>query len=133
MSKKQAYTIAFGEVATDSTGSLQEGRLAVDVIPSESMIHVLAPMAGVDTGTIDIHIHNDVLTIRGERSVPAVLQKSSNQYHKECFWGPFSRTIVLPVPVIAEQANAMFDKGVLQIDIPKRATDRTIPITIVEE
>jgi HSP20 family protein len=111
----------------------EEGRLSVDVFPYRNSIYVVAPMAGVDTTSIDIHIHNDVLTIRGVRTVPECLASATEMYHEECYWGPFSRTIVLPAPVISAQATADFSSGILTIMIPKQAQERRIPITIVEE
>lgn len=111
----------------------EEGQLAVDVLASEDEVYVLAPMAGVDTETIDVHVHNDVLTIRGVRQSPVQLTGTHVQYHTECFWGAFSRTVVLPVPVLAERASAEYIGGVLQVRIPKQSRNRHIPITIVEE
>lgn len=111
----------------------EEGRLSVDVFPYRDLIYVVAPMAGVDTSSIDIHIHNDVLTIRGTRTVPESIAAATEMYHEECYWGPFSRTIVLPAPVISGQATADFSAGILTITIPKQSTERRIPITIVEE
>lgn len=127
------FTIQVHTPTTTARDTRTEGRLAVDVIPSQGHIHIVAPVAGIDTASLDIHIHNDVLTIRGDRPMPEILARADMQYHQECFWGPFSRTIVLPTPVIAEKAAATLSGGVLQIDIPKRDTDRMIPITIVEE
>lgn len=110
-----------------------EGKLAVDVLSYGTHICVVAPIAGVDTTSIDVAIHNDILTIRGVRPIPNVISSASEYYHRECFWGPFSRTVVLPSPVIAGSAEATFSHGILSIQIQKQLQDKKIPITIVEE
>jgi HSP20 family protein len=117
---------------TDQHLFAPEGQLAVDVYTRQDMVHIVAPIAGADTDSIDVHVHNDILTIRGNRPQPHGAGDAS-AYHQECFWGVFSRTIVLPVPVLAEKAEAVLDRGLLTISIPKQARDRSIPITIVEE
>lgn len=120
-------------IRTDASAYGEEGRLSVDVFPLRDSIYIVAPMAGVDTESIDIHIHNDVLTIRGVRLVPESIAAATEMYHEECYWGPFSRTIVLPAPVVSAHATADFSSGVLTIAIPKQSQERRIPITIVEE
>ena len=112
-----------------------EGRLAIDVYDMDQEILVLAPMAGVDPETVDVHIHEDLLSIRGTRQKPALTDTASGQYHAECYWGPFSRSIVLPADVVSGGAVAEYTHGLLSIRIPKamESKGRTIPIEIVEE
>lgn len=135
MSRTIPFTIhpEFDQEASHRHVVQEEGQLSVDVVSSDDEVCVVAPMAGVDTDTIDVHIHNDVLTIRGERPNPMKVSGEHMQYHTECFWGLFSRTIVLPVPVIAERAAAKYISGVLHVRAPKQSRDKHIPITIVEE
>jgi HSP20 family protein len=80
---------------------------------------------------IELHLHNDVLTIRGERQSP--LRDQENFFYRECYWGKFSRTIVLPCDVKSEMTRAEFKNGVLTIILPKTKADGSIPILIVEE
>jgi len=112
-----------------------EGRLAIDVYDVDDAIVVVAPMAGVDPGDVDVHIHEDMLSIRGKRKKPALTGVPIGQYHAECYWGPFSRSIVLPADVSSGTAVAEYTHGLLTIRIPKKKTTvgRTIPIEIVEE
>jgi len=119
--------------ASWETLSDQEGKLAVDIFENKKDIVVYSTMAGAIPEKIEVYVHDDVLTIRGERPSP-VDQKGKTQYvHKECYWGAFSRTIVLPVDVKGEKAAAEYKNGVLKITIPKRTDDRRAPIKIVEE
>lgn len=109
-----------------------EGQLTMDVYQNSREVIVLAPMAGARMATIDVSIHHDLLTIRGERRVPVNLAGYESLY-AECFWGAFSRTIVLPAAVNADRARASSDGGVLVIRIPKRGEHAQIPIHIVEQ
>ncbi len=109
-----------------------EGRLSVDVAQDDSHIFVVATMAGAVAGEIDVSIHNDVLTIRGKRVSP-VGEKVYEYYYQECFWGEFSRTIVLPADVKSEVAQAEYRNGILTVKIPKRGAGARIPVEVVDE
>lgn len=109
-----------------------EGQLAVDVAQTEKEVVVVSTMAGAITDQIEVYLHNDLLTIRGKRTSPLVGQEA-DYFHQECFWGKFSRTIVLPVEVKGEMARAEYQSGVLTIRIPKQKIDRQIPVVVVDE
>lgn len=111
----------------------QEGKLAVDVIETEKEIVVVCPMAGASAQDIDISIHKDLLTIRGYRPAPMDEEQSGAIVHTECFWGPFSRTIVLPAEVQEEKTHAEYRNGILMIHIQKKIVSKKIPVTIVED
>lgn len=111
----------------------QEGQLNVDVGETKDAVIVVTTMAGADTSRIEVYVHNDLLTIRGRRPLPEVFHTMSQIYHQECFWGAFSRTVVLPVDVNGDLAQASYANGVLTITIPKKETDAKVPVTIVEE
>ncbi len=118
-------------VQTPWPGESPEGQLAVDVVQTDDDVIIVAPLAGTKPEHIEIHLHNDCLTIRGYREAPVDL--SAQQVHQECFWGKFSRTIVLPVEVENHLARAEFKQGLLTIHIPKRARLNTIPIMVIDE
>jgi len=120
----------------DWSGGQSEGRLAVDVFDAGDMIVVLAPMAGADPKHVDVYLHDDMLSIRGKRMHHESTMDSGQMYHSECYWGPFSRSIVLPVDVVPGAVEAEFKHGLLTVRIPKareRHVRRSIPIEIVEE
>jgi HSP20 family protein len=108
-----------------------EGQLSVDVAQTDNAVIVIAPMAGCRAENLELHLHNDVLTIRGERQI--ALEPGAEYFYRECYWGKFSRTIVLPVEIKAEMTQAEFKNGVLRIVLPKANTTGSIPIVIVEE
>jgi len=109
----------------------EEGKLAVDVLENENEVIVLAPMAGAQVSGLELHLHNDLLTIKGERVIPD--QVGNNFIYEECFWGKFSRTVVLPKEVKPELVKAEYKNGLLVITIPKFKEDRKIPIHIVDD
>jgi len=106
-----------------------EGQLTVDVYQTSSDIVVKAPIAGVKPEDIDISITDDVLTIKGERKEEDKIPRE-NYYTQECYWGAFSRSIILPIPVITEKASATFKNGVLTITIPKAERVKTKSIKV---
>jgi len=96
------------------------GQLSVDVYESPAELIILAPIAGVKLSDISISLTEDVLTISGQRSLEFKLP--SNDYLiQECFWGEFSRSIVLPDNVDQSRITASFKDGLLKITIPKTA------------
>lgn len=116
----------------------EEGQLAVDIFDTKTEIIIISTIAGAVQDDLDIAIHNDLLTIRGSRKSPGDVYLQTGQiqefFHNECFWGKFSRTIVLPHDVKSELTTATLQNGVLLIRLPKRNLNNTrIPITIVEE
>lgn len=111
----------------------EEGQLAVDVIDTVRDVLVVSTMAGAIPHRVDVSIHNDLLTIRGVRSSPVRIDANSTYLVSECYWGAFSRTIVLPVHVKGDLARAEYRNGVLTIRIPKRNPNAVIPVTIVDE
>ncbi len=106
-----------------------DGQLTVDVYQTEDDIVVQSTIAGVDQNDIDIAVTNDMVTIKGKR---AMLEKirSSDYYYQELFWGPFSRSIILPEDVDSDNAKASMKNGLLTIRLPKLAKSRTKKIKI---
>ncbi len=111
----------------------EEGQLAVDVMETNEEVIVAAPMAGARSEKIQVVVHNDLLTIRGVRPEPLSHLSGMVQLHSECFWGSFSRTIILPTHVNGDFARAEYKQGVLTVYLPKQRHDANIPIVIVEE
>jgi HSP20 family protein len=109
----------------------EEGQLSVDVLQTVEQVIVVAALAGTRPEDLSLHLHDDLLTIRGQRSFPCT--EKAEYFYQECFWGKFSRTIVLPVSVKEESARAEYKNGVLVIRLQKSRSDNTIPILIVDE
>lgn len=107
-----------------------EGQLAVDVYQTKESVVIKAPIAGVDPKALEVAIAEDVVTIRGERVDDAQVDRE-NYYVQECYWGAFSRSIIMPVSVNADKAEASLKNGVLTIAIPKVIQDKVKKIKVI--
>ena len=105
------------------------GQLSVDIYHTDNEIVILAPIAGVEENGIDISLTEDVLVIKGERPKKEEIAEE-NYYTKECFWGNFSRAIVLPNEADTRNISANFKNNVLEIRIPKNQEKQTKIIKI---
>jgi HSP20 family protein len=96
-----------------------DGELSVDVFQNDTHLVIVAPVAGVELDDLDISVNdNEVLTIKGKRSVFSKIKKEE-YLTQECFWGAFSRSILLPEGLDVDQIRATFKRGVLKIELPK--------------
>jgi HSP20 family protein len=111
---------------------LEEGQLSVDVFRNDNHLVIRSTVAGAAPEDLDISIHGDLLTIRGKRDAEHET-KDEDWYYKECYWGAFSRSIVLPYEVNAERTEATLKNGVLEIRVPIRhASERSIKVKVQE-
>ncbi|MDP1760080.1 MAG: Hsp20/alpha crystallin family protein [Candidatus Woesebacteria bacterium] len=106
-----------------------EGQLAIDVYQDDHSIYILAPIAGVSGSDIDVSITDEVITIRGERK-PGHDSPEEKHFNQECYWGPFSRSYVMPIAVNSEDSKATLKDGMLKIQVPKDAKVKTKTIKI---
>ena len=95
-----------------------KGELAIDLYETENEFVVEAPIAGVKREEIEILIENDILKIRGERK-RRKKEKIKKYLIEECFWGKFSREIIFPQEIDGSRAEAVFENGILIIQVPK--------------
>ena len=121
----------FSSLKNQNGEPVTEGQLAVDVAQTDDELIVIAAMAGTPPESVELHLHNDLLTIRGERKSP--LDFVGEHFYQECYWGKFSRSIILPVDVKAELVRAEYNNGILIIRLPKANPQNTIPIMVIEE
>lgn len=106
------------------------GQLAVDVYETREKLVVKARTAGVNKHELDVSISDNQLTIRGTLSAGAE-DGVENYFLQECYWGEFSRTIALPVPVKEEEIEAMLKDGVLTISFGKVKQDTIKKIQVL--
>ncbi|MEO6077357.1 MAG: Hsp20/alpha crystallin family protein [Candidatus Andersenbacteria bacterium] len=108
----------YDDSALLSSDDEQEGQLTVDVFQDDENVIIQSTVAGVSPDDLDVSITNDMVTIRGERK--RVYDVSEQDYfYQECYWGTFSRSVILPVEIDADNAEAKMKNGVLTIRIPK--------------
>lgn len=106
------------------------GQLAVDVYETKQKLVVKARTAGVNKNDLDVSISDNQLTIRGTLSA-GTEDGVENYFLQECYWGEFSRTIALPVPVKEEEIEAVLKDGVLTISFGKLQQDTVKKIQVL--
>jgi HSP20 family protein len=94
--------------------------LPVDVYEDEHNITLKIEVPGIDEKDIDVRIENNTLTVHGERKFEKE-EKEENYRRVERQYGSFTRTFTLPTTVDPEQVQADYDKGMLKIELAKKA------------
>ncbi len=107
----------------------QEGELPVDMYQTNDAIIIRALVAGVSPMDLDISITRDMVTIRGLREEYQETN-DDNYFHRELFWGSFSRTLVLPEEVVIDEAEAQEKHGMLEIRLPKLDKHRSTQLKV---
>jgi len=114
-----SYTgVAIEVDEAESGGDEATGQLAVDVYQTPSEIILQAMVAGVKPDTLDIEISREMVTVSGARQKYDEIAQD-DYFFQELYWGSFSRTILLPVEIEAEEAEAIEKNGLLTIRLPK--------------
>ena len=111
----------YSDEDTGTDENEQEGQLTVDVFQDDTNVVIQSTIAGVSPDDLDVSITNDMVTIRGERR-EAYTVRPEDYFYQECYWGTFSRSIILPVEIDADRAEAKIKNGILTIRIPKANT-----------
>jgi HSP20 family protein len=106
-----------------------EGQLTIDVYQTENDIVIKSTIAGVKPEDLDVSISNDMISIKGERKNDEQVP-DENYYYQECYWGSFSRSVVLPVDVLSEKSEASLKNGILTIRLPKADVTKTKKIQV---
>jgi HSP20 family protein len=106
------------------------GQLAVDVYETKEKLVVKARTAGVNKHDLDVSIADNTLSIRGTLSAGNE-EDVENYFVQECYWGEFSRSITLPVPVKEDEIEAVLKDGVLTISFIKLKQDSVKKIQIL--
>lgn len=116
-----------GDLALPSSGW---ALLAGDVFEDDKKLSVRLEIPGMDKGDLNIEVRDNTLIVCGEKRFAR--ESEEGRYRVlQCAYGSFSRTVPLPVPVLADQANASYENGVLKIDLPK-AHPGSIPRTEIK-
>lgn len=106
------------------------GQLAVDVYETKEKLVVKARTAGVNKQELDVSIADNTLSIRGTLSAGNE-DDVENYFVQECYWGEFSRSIALPVPVKEDEIEAVLKDGVLTISFTKLKQDAVKKIQVL--
>ena len=106
------------------------GQLAVDVYETKNKLVVKARTAGVNKNDLDVSIADNTLSVRGTLSAGNE-DDVENYFVQECYWGEFSRSIALPVPVKEDEVEAVLKDGVLTISFTKLKQDTVKKIQVL--
>lgn len=100
------------------------GQLTVDIYHTPNDIVVESAIAGARPEDIDVSVSPDTLSIRGLRRRD--LSGTDAEYlHQECYWGKFTRSIILPEEVDPESASVNLKNGMLSVRMPKMNRKKT--------
>ncbi|EKE28500.1 MAG: Heat shock protein Hsp20 [uncultured bacterium (gcode 4)] len=95
------------------------GQVALDILELDDSIVVVAPLAWVDIDEIDISVARNILTISWERKQPEIYSDASKILVQECFFWPYSRSIILPENLAMNKIRATMENNLLLVEIPK--------------
>ena len=95
-----------------------EGQLTVDVYQTDNDIVVQSTVAGVKPEELEVNITNESVTVKGTRRLEEKV-KEKDYFYQECFWGKFSRSIILPQEIDPDRSTAELKNGILTIRMPK--------------
>lgn len=108
------------------------GQLAVDVYQTKDEVIIKSTIAGVKPEDIDVSINNDMITIRGKREKDHEVSEE-DYFYRECYWGGFSRSIILPCEVKVDKIRASIKNGVLTVALPKATKVNKVTVVRVKE
>jgi len=112
---------SFFDTPTSAHGAaLRRWVPATDLVETETDFVLRADLPGLSESDVNIEFDDNVLTISGERTSEQEDRKAG-YYRVERSFGSFRRTLALPEGVDAESIRATFDKGVLEVTVPKPA------------
>lgn len=113
----------------DNVSNPQDGELPVDMYQTDDQIVIRALVAGVSPNELEISITRDMVTVRGVREEYQEAHDDS-YFHRELFWGSFSRTLLLPEEVAIDEAEAQEKHGLLEIKLPKLDKHRSTQLKV---
>ena len=93
------------------------GQLAIDIYQTDNDLVIQSAIAGVKPESLDVTIEKDIVIIKGIREKP--FEESGDYFAQECYWGPFSREVILPAEADPARVIAEMKDGILTIRIPK--------------
>jgi HSP20 family protein len=106
-----------------------EGQLNIDMYQTKDNVIIKSTIAGVRPEDIDITVANDMVTIKGSRRKDETVPQD-DYFYQECYWGNFSRSVIIPVDIESEEIEADLKDGILTVIIPKAAKAKTKKVKV---
>lgn len=110
----------------------EEGQLALDIYQTEEAVVVKSTIAGALASEIEIFLAEGMLTIKGRRESTDTVPSDAYLY-RECYWGRFARSVILPVEVKSDRVTASLHNGVLTIVLPKVKRFKSTMIRVADD
>jgi len=123
---------SFFDTPTHAAGApLRRYVPAMDLVDTGEALVLKADLPGLSESDVSIEVHDNVLTVSGERKSEHEDRKGG-YYRVERSYGSFRRSLTLPEGVDPEAVTASFDKGVLEVTVPKpeHQAPRKVQITV---
>ena len=112
------FNAAFDTTSPGNGGGARRWSPAMDLLETGEQFVLRADLPGMTEDDVSIELEDNVLTVSGERKTERE-DKREGFYRMERAFGTFSRSLTLPKGVDPEAVNAQFDRGVLEVRIPK--------------
>lgn len=106
-----------------------EGALNIDMYQTKDNVIIKSTIAGVRPDDIDITVANDMVTIQGTRKREEKIS-DDDYFYQECYWGGFSRSVIVPVDIDSEHIEADLKDGILTVIVPKAAKAKTKKVKV---
>lgn len=106
-----------------------EGQLNIDMYQTKDNVIIKSTIAGVRPEDMDITVANDMVTIKGARKREETVSED-DYFYQECYWGNFSRSVIVPVDIDSEHIEADLKDGILTVVVPKAAKAKTKKIKV---
>ena len=114
------------------SGLEAEGKLTIDVYQTPAEIIIESAIAGVNPDDLDINVSRDSITIKGERHRDEEIN-DKDYFYRECYWGRFSRSVILPEEVDPDNATVNFKNGILTVKLPKLSKQKAKKLKVKTE
>lgn len=121
--------IAAAAVASEEWMADFEGQLNIDMYQTKDNVIIKSTIAGVTPEDIDITVANDMVTIKGSRNKEDSISQE-DYFYQECYWGGFTRSVIVPVDIDSEHIEADLKDGILTVIIPKAAKAKTRKVKV---
>lgn len=125
--RREASATELEPVAPGWVGSF--GWPAIEVEDQPDRIVVTAELPGLEAKDFQVELSGEALILRGEKRRERE-ERGDDFVYSECAYGAFMRYIPLPVPVVAEKAQARFRSGRLIVELPKQTPAKRIPLSV---
>ena len=118
------------KILTPKKEGPNEAQLSIDIFKTDNFFFIQSPIAAVKSKDLKISVEDQILTIQGEREKPNLT--NGKYIYEECYWGKFSRKIILPDEVDSSKVEATLEDGLLTVKIQRIQKKKKKQISVKE-